>query len=80
MNPNTSTFIPDWNQKYRSQADMESDLQIKYVEPGWYVHGKDQAIIFEEGGWWYVAMYNLSGQDMREIFRQIASLPIIESK
>lgn len=80
MNPNTSTFIPDWNQKYRSQSDMEADLEIKYVGPGWYVHGKDQAFIFDYEGWWYIAMYNDCKHDMRENFRQIGYLPIIKVK
>ena len=80
MNPNTSSFIPDWNQKYRAQVDMERDLDIQYTGPGWYVHGKDQAFIFEEDGWWYVAVYNYCTRDMREIFRQMASLPIIQCK
>jgi hypothetical protein len=80
VNPNTSSFIPDWNQKYRTQADMERDLEIKYVGPGWYVNEKDQALIFEFEEWWYVAMYNYGERDMREIFRQIAGLPVIQAK
>jgi len=68
-----NTFLPDWNKSYRSQSDLEKDMNIVYRGPGTYLANSDSVIIYELNKRFYVCVYN--GRNPIEDLKAIVNAP-----